>query len=857
MSRANPQATIVSEEQLVLRANRYVFKKNNQHVASDSDITDTMLRFVIGFLRHHKLYNPVSLTAIMSPPDPNNTYTKHPSENQILGFIKTLGYDEDPGTKMSVVSKMVATRLHQPWRVILSFLNRSLIGKNSSWDTFRLPILEILWGIAHSANLDFASLIWDEFEWQIVDRSSRPSKISNSELHSAQDDQPITKLSNIIKGDYKFGMEISDTMINDAIKKLAGYNHYIAKKKESAKDKISDELEEQRVSRVKSRRGKRFMCYGDQVVNVPKKDVVPTKTRSLTIAEETFVDTYAEWGQKLKDIDIDAILYSSCSNTTKENDNKPDDADDSDMDSYDDNPNRDDDVNLLNETPANELTDFVSAYEVPLGTHVYVQATNILLQEMFPDENAYYIPSLPTKKIPYTTMTPQPNSLQAKAKKLMQKEKKNMRKINFKKAVTHKFREYDQKLKALTNFNVSEAFEKVVQARVLTEIMKLLRTHILKFVANYVRPRLNNSVLDDSPNNREGENMKKRRKDVSEPSFRSSRQNKSPVVHAQVDTPAIQALDQKDENNENNILGPSIVAIAKKLKELIQKDELTIAYLEGARLERMKQQYKNDVELEYYVDQLKAVVRSDDNEYEFNYADHPRLSLNDVEDMYLLQVQDKLHHLPLEFVKDFNNAHLLFIRRVVIQNRGIDQKIPFIMSGTHKGVVYLNQYNVNSFMKLSEVKKFCDGTLIKIRENLVDMVKKNKMGTRPIFLITKMAAPLPLLEELVHAAESDVTKDRLIVLFEREVVEDTRKVRDFHRLSSELKEAVRRRDGYVVELRASRSYDDALGTIKILSRMQLDDMEKAARLLLMARETQIKVDEKTYFIMRMRDRVVV
>nr|GEU90164.1 hypothetical protein [Tanacetum cinerariifolium] len=47
----------------------------------------------------------------MSPPDYNNTYTKPPSENQILGFIKTLGYDEDPDTKMSVVSKM---RFHTP-----------------------------------------------------------------------------------------------------------------------------------------------------------------------------------------------------------------------------------------------------------------------------------------------------------------------------------------------------------------------------------------------------------------------------------------------------------------------------------------------------------------------------------------------------------------------------------------------------------------------------------------------------------------------------------------------------------------------------------------------------------------------
>ncbi|GKA37598.1 hypothetical protein Tco_0724163 [Tanacetum coccineum] len=148
MSRANPQATIVSKEQLVPHANRLVIKKNNQRVASESDITDTMLRFIIEILRHHKLYKPVSLTTTtlilsftpglfiivlqMSPPDPNNTYTKTSSENQILGFIKTLGYDEDPDTKMIAISKMVATRLHQPCRAILSVLNRSLMGKDSS-----------------------------------------------------------------------------------------------------------------------------------------------------------------------------------------------------------------------------------------------------------------------------------------------------------------------------------------------------------------------------------------------------------------------------------------------------------------------------------------------------------------------------------------------------------------------------------------------------------------------------------------------------------------------------------------------------------------------------------------------------
>ncbi|GJR32884.1 hypothetical protein Tco_1109116 [Tanacetum coccineum] len=588
MSRTNSQVKIVSEEQLVPCANRLVIKKNNQRIALDSHITDTMLRLVVEFLRHHKLYKPVSLTTTvpiiylhqfwttinynknnhtftfkldthtftltpgllrtvlqMPPPDPNNTYIKPPSENQILEFIKTLGYDEDPETKMIAISKMVATRLHQPWRAILSVLNRCLTGKDSSWDTVRLLILQILWGIVHSANLDFASLIWDEFEWQTVERSSRPSKMSkllytrftkliidyilshnksipcrsDSKLHSSQDDQPITKLLRITNGDYKFRMEVPDAMINDIIKKKAGYTYYMAKKVESEKDKIVDEPEEQHLSPIKSERGKGFMCYGDQVVNAPnklKKDVLQRKTRSQTIIEETVVvaDTYAEWGQKLKglavddpavqtlldlqkgskasrleslkqkkqamvgegssvahnkhfdlsDTDSDATLYSSSSDKTKEGANETDNTNESDIDLSNDNLDGDNGATrygvfmhnkstatpnstylsqtvtsfsldfiqtLLDETPANELTEFMShpvyidaqttlvvhnlkgnpeltsyisgASEVPLDTHVDDLVTKTLLQEMFPKENAHDLSSLQATKTSYVT----------------------------------------------------------------------------------------------------------------------------------------------------------------------------------------------------------------------------------------------------------------------------------------------------------------------------------------------------------------------------------------------------------------------------------------------------------------------
>ncbi|GJZ97409.1 hypothetical protein Tco_0669862 [Tanacetum coccineum] len=48
----------------------------------------------------------------------------------------------------------------------------------------------------------------------------------------------------------------------------------------------------------------------------------------------------------------------------------------------------------------------------------------------------------------------------------------------------------------------------------------------------------------DPPNKHEGENKRKRRKDVDEPSSRLSRQNRSPVVIVQDDTPAMKPLDK-------------------------------------------------------------------------------------------------------------------------------------------------------------------------------------------------------------------------------------------------------------------------------------------------------------------------
>nr|GEV01132.1 hypothetical protein [Tanacetum cinerariifolium] len=110
-----------------------------------------------------------------------------------------------------------------------------------------------------------------------------------------------------------------------------------------------------------------------------------------------------------------------------------------------------------------------------------------------------------------------------------------------------------------------------------------------------------------------------------------------------------------------------------------------------------------------------------------------------------------------------------------------------------------------------------------------------------------------LLQELSYAADSYDIKDQLSVLFRREVVEDSQRIHDYHRLSDELTEGVKMRDEFMNETRMLVNYEEILECIEIMRRMQVDDIEKASRLMMMAREIQTKVHEKNHFIFNLRE----
>ncbi|GKC78711.1 hypothetical protein Tco_1129485 [Tanacetum coccineum] len=304
---------------------------------------------------------------VMPPLVANKPYIKPPTKKQILSFIKTLGYDEDTKTKMTSVATFVTTRLHQLWRAILSVVTEVLL---------------------------------DEFEWQDVDRASKPSKMSKliyTRFTKLIIDNFLSCNKSIPRrSDAKLQSEGKDS---EATQDSLGLDVGDEKDDETDDSKDFDmDLSEDEPKRDDDATRFGVFMYNKSTRPLPTTSQSPTVTcSSLDFINTLLIDPLVN---ELIDL-MSNRVYNDAHTTSMVA-----------------NP----EVNL-------EVTSFVSgASEWPVGIHVDVQATNFVLQEMFSNNAVNHTSSLLT-----TTSKLQLNSLQSKAKKLMPKAKNKMRKINFKK----------------------------------------------------------------------------------------------------------------------------------------------------------------------------------------------------------------------------------------------------------------------------------------------------------------------------------------------------------------------------------------------------------------------------------------
>ncbi|GJX57491.1 hypothetical protein Tco_0287388 [Tanacetum coccineum] len=198
----------------------------------------------------------------ITPIDQAHRFVLPPSGDAIMDFVNEPGYTE----AIHFVSRMAVNNLYQPWRAILSMINQCLTCKTSGYDRPRYPVLQMLWGIITSTNVDFAELMWEEFVqaiqtfltdkgnlgsptkkgWKdmphvilycrftklIICHLGRIHNIhqrSTSPFHLAKEDFRLGNLKFVPKGkvDEVFGMPIPNELIPNNIRNAPYYNAYL------------------------------------------------------------------------------------------------------------------------------------------------------------------------------------------------------------------------------------------------------------------------------------------------------------------------------------------------------------------------------------------------------------------------------------------------------------------------------------------------------------------------------------------------------------------------------------------------------------------------------------------------------
>ncbi|GJS78832.1 hypothetical protein Tco_0728713 [Tanacetum coccineum] len=112
-----------------------------------------------------------------------------------------------------------------------------------------------------------------------------------------------------------------------------------------------------------------------------------------------------------------------------------------------------------------------------------------------------------------------------------------------------------------------------------------------------------------------------------------------------------------------------------------------------------------------HLDEIE-VRREDHQLYTFKEGDFLRLHLQDIEDMLLLLVQQRLTNLTIDERYDLN---------VALHMQNLRNRTAYTTYSDPQGVIYEDQNNRNRLMRTDELHKFSDGTLNYVRTALHDI----------------------------------------------------------------------------------------------------------------------------------------
>ncbi|GJW52811.1 hypothetical protein Tco_0096896, partial [Tanacetum coccineum] len=181
---------------------------------------------------------------------PDQQFEEQPFEEEILTFLRDLGHSRE----IKVITDVIVNKLHQSYRLFAAVINKCLSGKSTGYDSLRLSQAQILWGIYHKKNVDYAYLLWEDFVYQVETKNAKKGnemyyprftkvivnffmskdqsnpKRNRVNWHFARDDPMFTTIKVVSRheGTQLHGAILPDELTNEAIKDSESYKEYYA-----------------------------------------------------------------------------------------------------------------------------------------------------------------------------------------------------------------------------------------------------------------------------------------------------------------------------------------------------------------------------------------------------------------------------------------------------------------------------------------------------------------------------------------------------------------------------------------------------------------------------------------------------
>ncbi|GKA19194.1 hypothetical protein Tco_0699109 [Tanacetum coccineum] len=686
----------------------------------------------------------------ITPKVPDQPFVEPPPHDDLVSFIKKLGYPRS----FDLISKMHINHIFNP----------SSLGNGNK------------------CNVDYADLIWDDFRFQIDSRQSNAkkkellpfprftkfiikhilsqhntvSKRSQSDKHAIKLDTVLRNLKFVNKGveHPRYGMAIPEWMMSDKIKAFADYLNYMAKSTSTQSSKGLGKGLTIRKETGKSKELTDSVSLEETKENDEERHL-NERHSSVFISREVNKETYEET------LDHPAMKLKGVANVPKTETYNSDDVGNEKIAK---------DQELVQEKVMEknmQIPTYSPSHSLSYAEYKVEAMSKIDHKKAIDKSVQAHLKNVLPKAVPDFGKIKQEKAA-----------KKNMPKYSIKPFDEDSLKEYDQKNKLMSLMMKSKSF----------------KTHP-------AHQKLHHN--DEDPPKYDDKDTKKRRKNTDasllmkdKDQAESSKEAKAPSEPSKTDKAidaeesiqddvidAEESIQDDDDAPTQGPLSHKTIPVDlffnkdleylktgnKEKKYAISLTKLKAVRYELEGLEEMIPKLwssiysrikilsviRISVDKQFSYGFLKEIVvkRADQKEYMFNEADFLGLHLNDIEDMYLLKLQNKLHYLTGDEQFDLVNALHLFIRRTILKKRvedvqlsvesyqmklnltmpqtqcdGLKFKEPYTIVYKPRGVVYQNKSNQKILMRADEMYKFSDGTLKLVHDNLDLMLHNFVLG---------------------------------------------------------------------------------------------------------------------------------